>query len=253
MVRYCIEPRPGLDIARNTGINSATSSIVAYVDDDVFVHLNWAHEVVSSFDDPSTMAMTGLVIAAQLETEAQQIFEKFWSFNRGYSEKTYDNSFFQITLGKGPPVWEIGAGANMAFRKKIFSEIGLFDERLDVGAAGCNGDSEMWFRILAKGFSIRYNPRAVVFHQHRETKKGLKKQLYNYMRGFATAALIQQHQIHGAGYKKILLKTLPRFYFALLIRGFPRFSSRSQTVFSEIGGLVSGVRYYLKNKKKRPY
>ena len=251
-VKYHKEPRPGLDIARNTGARMAKSAIVAYMDDDVKPHPHWIFHVKESFDDPAVMAMTGLVIAAELETESQQIFEKHWSFNRGYQDKYYNKQFFSAHLLNGPPVWEIGAGANMAFRKCIFDQVGYFDERLDVGAAGCNGDSEMWFRILSKNGTIHYNPRAVSFHHHRKEIKQLKKQIFYYMRGFAAAALIQQRWDTSVNYSRHLFNKLPTFYVKKTIKHFPFYRSRYKTLFKEMGGLVSGIFYYVQHKNQRP-
>ncbi|MBF9253913.1 glycosyltransferase [Pontibacter sp. 172403-2] len=252
-VTYVKEPHLGLDIARNTGILYAKSPIIAYVDDDVVVHPLWLYRVWETFRDPAVAAMTGLVIASELETEAQYIFEKFWSFNRGYADKTYDSKYFKATLAKGPPVWEIGAGANMAFRKDVFEEVGFFNELLDVGAAGCNGDSEMWYRILAAGHTIKYNPRAIVFHQHRKEMKGLKKQIFYYMRGATAAALIQQKQNPKAGYRRYILWLVPVDYGRLIVKGFPGYHSRYSTLWAEIGGLLSGLAFYLRKRKQHPH
>jgi glycosyltransferase involved in cell wall biosynthesis len=252
-VTYVREPRPGLDIARNAGARAAKGSIVAYTDDDVELHPWWVYQVNETFAKTNASAMTGLVIASELKTESQQIFEKFWSFNRGYTDKMFDPYYLIEHLEKGPPVWEIGAGANMAFRRSAFERAGYFDERLDVGAAGCNGDSEMWFRILLKGGSINYNPRAVVFHEHRREIRSLKNQIFSYMRGFTVAALIQQGQNSRAGYKKHLYYKMPVHYLRLMMRGFPGYRSRFTTVFDELKGVLSGIRYYNQNKRKPRY
>ena len=252
-VKYVREPRPGLDIARNAGALEARGSVVAYTDDDVELHPWWIYQVNETFAKTDASAMTGLVIASELKTESQQIFERYWSFNRGYVDKLFDPHFLIDHLAAGPPVWEIGAGANMAFRRSAFQRAGYFDERLDVGAAGCNGDSEMWYRILLKGGSINYNPRAVVFHEHRKEIKSLKKQIFSYMRGFTTAALIQQSQNSNAGYRKHLYYKLPVHYLKLIFRGFPGYRSRYTTVFDELKGVISGIRYYNSHKKKSRY
>lgn len=249
-VTYHHEPRPGLDIARNTGARLARKPVVAYVDDDVLIHPEWTYRVWEVFQDPEISAMTGLVIASSLDTESQFIFEKFWSFNRGYRDKLFDRSFIQKSLAEGPPVWEIGAGANMGFRKSVLEEVGYFDERLDVGAAGCNGDSEMWFRILSKGKCILYTPRAIVYHEHRKELRALHKQIFMYTRGFAAAALIQQMQNEQAGYRKHLYRVLPQYYWELLRKGFPRYRARYRTVFDEIFGIISGLLFFLKNRNK---
>ena len=249
-VIYVKEPRAGLDIARNTGVRNASQPVVAFVDDDVTVHPFWVYRVWETFREPVTTAMTGLVIAAELETEAQYIFEKHWSFNRGYTDVLYGSSFFSSTLLKGPPVWKIGAGANMAFRKAIFEEVGYFDELLDAGAAGCNGDSEMWYRILAAGHNIHYNPRAIVYHEHRRKMKDLKKQIFYYMRGFITAMLFQQRQYPEAGYKRHIFQVLPVSYMRLLGEGFPRYGYRYRTMWEEVKGIISGLAFYYKNRNR---
>ncbi|MFD1872998.1 glycosyltransferase [Hymenobacter bucti] len=247
-VVYVCEPRPGLDVARNTGIRAAKYPVLAFVDDDVVVHPRLLYTVWEAFEDPHTAALTGLVLTLKLQTEAQLIFEQYWSFNRGYVDKAYTPAYVQPATSPAPPVWEIGAGANMAFRKAIFDEVGYFDERLDAGAAGCNGDSEMWYRILLHGHTIRYNPRAIAHHEHRRELAGLKHQLFQYMRGHAAAALIQQAQQPQAGYRQYLYRKLPQHYYYLLRTGFPFFRSRSRTIWAELRGLASGVAFYYRHQ-----
>lgn len=247
-VVYVREPRAGLDVARNTGVRTAQGPVVTFVDDDVVVHPLLLYFVWESFREPTTAAITGLVLTLGLQTEAQLIFEQFWSFNRGYVDKVYAPAYVRAAGRQAPPVWEIGAGANMAFRKAIFDEVGYFDERLDVGAAGCSGDSEMWYRILLHGHSIHYNPRAVVYHEHRQDISGLKRQLFYYMRGHAAAALIQQAQQPQAGYKQHLYWKMPALYAYLIRAGFPFFRFRSRTLWAELKGLASGVAFYYRNR-----
>ncbi|GAB3299245.1 glycosyltransferase family 2 protein [Hymenobacter humi] len=250
-VAYVRELRAGLDIARNTGIAMAQQPVVLFVDDDVIVHPWLLYSVWETFQEPTTAAITGLVIALALQTEAQLIFEQCWSFNRGYVDKVYSPGFLQATRGQAPPVWEIGAGANMAFRKSVFEEVGYFDELLDAGAAGCSGDSEMWHRILAHGHSIRYVPRAVVFHEHREKMADLKRQLFYYVRGHAVAALIQHEQQPQEGYARRVFWTMPKMYAYLLVRGFPFFRFRSRTLWAEMKGLVAGMVYFYSHRKAK--
>jgi glycosyltransferase involved in cell wall biosynthesis len=247
-VKYVREERVGLDIARNTGAKAATAPIVLYTDDDTIIHPLWVYQACKTFEDPSVAAMTGLVLAAELRTEAQWIFERCWPFNRGFVDRRYDREFFNTTLPKGAPVWTIGAGANMAFRKSIFEKAGYFDERLDVGAAGCNGDSEMWYRVLAAGHTIHYNPRAVVSHYHREDMDKFRRQIFYYMRGFTTAILIQYQRFGHKGNLKHLFGSLLSYYAWLLFRGFPFYKNRYQTIFSELKGILSGLFFYLKNR-----
>ena len=249
-VDYVREDRPGLDFARNTGAIAAKGDLVVYTDDDVVITPNWLERLIMAFDDDDVMAVTGLVLPAELETEAQYIFEKDWSFGRGYMRIDFGEAFFNRHRKQGCPAWEVGAGANMAFRKQIFDEIGLFDERLDVGAAGCSGDSEYWYRILAAGWRCRYEPSAVVFHYHRRTFEGLANQLQAYMRGHVTALFVQFERTREYGNLRRAFVSLPVYYVHRCIRRLLHGSDFSnQFLFQEIKGYLAGFLYYAASKK----
>lgn len=248
-VRYLCEPRPGLDIARNTGLRHARGAVVAYTDDDVEVHPRWVRSLAAAFEDPKVMAVTGLTLPAQLDTEAQVLFEHHWSFNRGFQPKRFGAAFFAKHRATAVPVWTLGAGANMAFRRAVVERVGPFDERLDVGAAGCNGDSEMWYRVLAAGYACRYEPTAVVFHHHRRELVALKRQLFYYMRGHAAALLIQ-YERHGHTGNLRRFGTLARYYTRQTLRGTRAgFRGRYRTVPSEIAGTLAGIVFYLRHRQ----
>lgn len=244
-VRYVAEPKKGLSNARNRGILHSSCQIVAFTDDDVLVHPLWICRIWEAFSDESVAAVTGLVIARSLKTEAQLIFEKHWTFNMGYLTRDFDPNY--LYSAEAPRVWEIGAGANMAFRKSVFEQVGPFHELLGAGAAGCSEDSEMWFRILAAGNIIRYDPKPIVFHEHRTSIKDLKKQIFNYMRGFTAAVLWQQRQRSEFRYKRLLFILYPIYYTGLLVKSLLRRRDRNRTVWVEIKGILSGLHYFYKN------
>ena len=246
-IRYVPEPRPGLSVARNTGIRHSTGNIIAFTDDDVIVHPDWIARLRQSFQNPKVMAVTGLILPAELETEAQLIFEvDLGNFGWGYHTKIFDQAFFQATKHVGVPVWRIGAGANMAFRRQAFEMVGTYDERLGAGASGCSEDSELWYRILAEGWLCRYEPTAVVFHHHRGDLKGLRQQMYQYMRGHVVALLIQFHRYKHWGNLLRLFVILPGYYALVFLRGLLRgFGFRHRTYLAEVMGCVAGIKFYL--------
>lgn len=249
-VRYVLEPRIGLDAARNAALREARGMIIAFADDDVVVRPNWIRALRRGFDDPKVLAVTGLVLPAELETESQVLFEEFWSFNRGYRARVYGEEFMRHTCRRGAPVAEIGAGANMAFRREVRDCVGYFDERLDAGAAGCSGDSEYWYRILAAGFRCRYEPTAVVHHYHRRELEGFKRQIYYYMRGHTAALLVQYERHRHAGNLRRLTCSLPRDYWRrtlMAMRG--HIDSNRITLGQEMLGCLSGVKYYFLNRQ----
>lgn len=248
-VKYVKEPRKGLDVARNTGARYASNDIIAFTDDDVMVEPNWTALLKSTFQDPKTMAVTGLVVPLSLKTKAQYIFEKDWGFNKGYLPQVFDQEYFEANLNIGVPVWNIGAGANMAFRREIFEHVGWFDERLDVGASGCSGDSEYWYRILAGGFQCNYFPQLFVYHQHRESMAMLKSQVFNYMRGQVSSVLVQYKNYQHKGNLYRLQKSLPEYYARKIFADLKNLRPNSLiNTLNEVHGCISGWLYYQKHR-----
>ena len=156
-VRYVQEPRPGLSAARNAGVLNCRGAIVAFTDDDVIVHPGWIGAIGAAFRDQDVIAVTGLVLPAELATRPSTSFRSANPRSGGDTAAIdFDRAFFASTKHLGARVWRLGAGANMAFRREAFERVGLFDERLGAGAAGCSEDSEMWYRLLAEGHRCRY-------------------------------------------------------------------------------------------------
>ena len=250
--RYVREPRPGLDIARNTGASSSTGEIVAYTDDDVVLHPRWLERLIAAFDAPQIWAVTGLVLPAELATPAQWHFERYWGFGRGFQRTDFGSDFLEAHKAHGCPAWLIGAGASMAFRRDVFARAGFFDERLDVGAAGCSGDSEFWHRILCSGGVCRYEPSAVAFHYHRRDWAGLRKQIRAYMRGHAAALLVQYERSGRLGNLRRLFLSFPQMYARRLSKWLAFRSDASGLLTrEEIAGLLSGVWFYARAPKTR--
>ena len=251
-VIYVREDRPGLDIARNTGARRASAEIVAYTDDDVLLHRRWLERLVAAFDRPDIAAVTGLVLPAELATEAQRHFERHWSFGRGYVRNDYTPQRFAAHGHRVFPVWEIGAGASMAFRREVFDRVGYFDERLDVGQAGCSGDSEFWYRLLANGLACRYEPSAVAFHFHRRTMDGLASQIHHYMRGHAAALLVQHERTGIAVNRAQAWWHMPRWYAGRLLQRLRHGpSAQDRFLREEITGYLSGLGFYLRHRGGR--
>lgn len=242
---YVREDRPGLDFARNTGARRATSAIVAYTDDDVLLHPTWLERLVSAFDAPQIAAVAGLVLPAELATEAQRHFETHWSFGRGFRRQDFDAARFAAYRHGVFPAWEVGAGASMAFRREAFGRIGYFDERLDVGQAGCSGDSELWYRALSHGLTCRYEPRSVAFHFHRRTMDGLARQIHGYMRGHAAALLVQCERTGIAANRRLAFWHKPRWYGGRVWRRvLGRREAQDRFLKEEVLGYLSGLWFY---------
>lgn len=166
-VRYIRENRKGLNRARNRALAEASNEIVAFTDDDAVPEPQWLDRLIINFEDPLVMCVTGMTLPLELETEAQEKFEAYSPFGKGFYKKHYSFSYSD-PLATG----QIGAGANMAVRKNVTIDCGWFDEALDAGTpTQSGGDHEFFARVLLAGYHIIYDPEAISWHRHRRTWK----------------------------------------------------------------------------------
>jgi glycosyltransferase involved in cell wall biosynthesis len=182
-VRYVHEDRPGLNFARNRALREARHEIIAFVDDDAVLDPGWLRALVRNYDDPLVLCVTGLTMPLELETEAQEWFERYSSFGRGFRRRVIEKVFHNPLSAGG-----CGVGANMSFRQSVLDLVGPFDEALDTGTpTRSGGDNEMFSRILAGGYRVVYDPAALNWHSHRRTRAELRQILYNYGVGVIAA------------------------------------------------------------------
>jgi O-antigen biosynthesis protein len=248
-VRYAHEPRPGLDWARNRAIAEATGEIVAFTDDDVVVDPCWVRAIAAAFrHDPSVAAVTGLVLPAELDTEAQVLFERYRSFGRGFQRRrvaaTPDEGPLAARYGLAG---DYGTGANMAFRRAIFDRIGPFDPALDVGTpARGGGDLEMFFRVLKEGHALVYEPKAIVRHRHRRTLLELRRQITDHGISFS-AYLVRSglaYPEERMGFARLACWWYAKTAFRVLLpKAAPAGALRSLGL-AELRGCVAGLGRY---------
>jgi GT2 family glycosyltransferase len=229
------------------------------------VHPAWTKAIVRAFQDDGIMAVTGTVLPAELATAPQFAFQSEalgWELGfEGYEALDFDSKFFCDTMHLGVPVWRMGAGANMAFRRKAFDHVGLFDERLGAGTSGCSEDSELWYRLLVEGYRCRYDPSVVVSHFHRSDWPELAQQTYSYMRGHIAALLFQFDRYHHWGNVKRAFGVLPLYFMKLALRSFKKAVLRvlvnsaqdqpplSSPLGQKIRGMFAGYVYYLTHRR----
>jgi glycosyltransferase involved in cell wall biosynthesis len=189
-VRYVCEAKPGLDFARNRAICEAKGELLAFVDDDAVVDRGWLRGLRKAWaENPDAAAFTGPVIAYELETSAQVLFESRGGFGHLFQPKRFgpeckDIRNYPCNAGV------FGVGCNMAFQRRVLLQLDGFDDALDTGAPlPGGGDLDILYRVLRAGFTLVQEPQLLIRHQHRREHWQLRHQMYTWGLGMMAYAV----------------------------------------------------------------
>ena len=155
--RYVRETKQGLDHARNRAIAEARGEIIVFGDDDILVQPDWLAQMAVPFlaDRQRRIgAVGGEVIPVFPDGLPEWVRE--W------------HAPLAFRPGAGPlEARHSPMGANLAFPKWVFEQLGSFHTALDRAAGHyfSGGDSEMVRRIRAAGLDVWFSPAAAVKHQ----------------------------------------------------------------------------------------
>jgi GT2 family glycosyltransferase len=176
-VRYLHEERRGSAAARNQGIKASKGEILAFTDADCIVSRGWLRGLVQAFDEEGVGGVAGEIAAYPPQTPA----ERYAARVRHLSPQKY--------LAR--PLLPFAVFANLAFRREVFDRIGLLDETIPLGES-----TDFCTRFFREaGLKLRYAPRAMVFHHHRETPREFFQQQWGYGRGHALLYIKYRQEI----------------------------------------------------------
>ena len=247
-VRYVMEPKKGLNNARNRAIAETSTEVLAFIDDDAMADPYWLADLVRPFADARVQCTTGLTMPLELESEAQEKFESLSGFSkRGF----YGRSF------RSPPqnpliVGDIGAGVNMALRLSFAAKIGPVDPALDAGTATqSGGDHEYFTRILKHGGTIEFTPLALNWHRHRRNWEDLQKALWGYGVGVCAAWTSTFLADRDWGVFRCALGWFRYYHAPMLLRTYfgPQPEVPKDILWGQIRGCLHGPFAYLKARK----
>ncbi|MEP6519013.1 glycosyltransferase [Microcoleus vaginatus] len=160
--------------ARNQGIRASTGEIIAFTDADCRPESDWLENLVKPFVDLEVGISAGEILALPGKT----ILEQHADRQNTLSQKH--------TLAH--PFCPYGQTANLAVRRLVLQQIGLFRPYLTSG-----GDADLCWRILREtSYKMYFAENAIVRHRHRSTIKQLQSQWYRY--GESNKYL---HELHG--------------------------------------------------------
>ena len=264
-VRVIAEPRRGTSFARNAGLQSARGEIVAFIDDDVVADKDWLRRIIVPFQtDEAVDCVTGLVLPAQLDTQAQAWFEEYGAFDKGFTRTVWslDERGHAISGLPGPrnalfpySAGAYGSGNNMAFRRHALMGLGGFDPALGGGAPTRGGeDLDVFLGVILAGGTLVYEPPAMVRHYARAALPDLERQVFGY--GSGMCAVIVKQLVDGERSACSLLRRIPAGVRRLLD---PRSSKNARKTrdypwrltLVELSGYAAAPWLYLRSRRRR--
>ncbi len=169
-LRYVLEPRPGLAIARNAGVAHARGEHIVFLDDDAVVTRRWLSAYARQFRQEGQAVVQGRILPRFLSGRPAWIIEEHLP------------RFGQVD--EGDVSCELRShvhGGNLGVARRVFEAVGAFREDLGAGAMGLGEDTEFGRRVAASGFAAVYAPGAAVHHlisRDRTTRSAFLRRCY---------------------------------------------------------------------------
>lgn len=165
------ERLPGQSHARNAGMRAALAPLVAFTDDDCYAAPDFVRQIVDVFHAPGQLhGYAGGRILLHDPTDAPE---------------TIRPDAEPADLAPGTFLMPgVIHGANMAFRRSLWSAIGGFDVRLGPGTRFVCDDVDFLNRASLAGYHGAYRPEPVVRHHHgRKPGRDVDRLHQQYARG----------------------------------------------------------------------
>jgi cellulose synthase/poly-beta-1,6-N-acetylglucosamine synthase-like glycosyltransferase len=157
--------------AYNYAMKIASYPVLGFIDADAKVEPEWLNKITPHLSDLKVAGVSG-----SIETWNQ---DNPWAKSIGYELK---NRYRRIGKFTGRI-----ATMNLLLKKSVIEEAGGWDEKLP-----SQYDTDLGFRISAKGYRIAYEPTAVCYHFNRPTLKAYYRQQLQY--GKNTLKLYFKHR-----------------------------------------------------------
>ena len=187
-VRHVREERSGFASARNRGLTEAQHDIIAFIDGDTQPDQYWLRAIGKVFAQPDVMVVTGCVAPREQETRTQIAFEHGgYGLGRGLRRRTLRRDRLTHT----ELLWAngFGVGVNMAFRKRVLTEVGPFNPLFQADIPSDGSDIAMFHHVLVVGHTIVYEPAALVWYTPKRDDASLLRLAYEHGRAFGMYVL----------------------------------------------------------------
>lgn len=256
-VRYVREDRPGLAVAHNCGLRATDAPFIAITDDDVTVDRYWLSEIMLAFQLADKVGcVTGTIFPSEIKTRAQYWIERAAGYTKGFTRRVYNltdhrpaHPLFPYAAGM------FGSGANMSFRTEALLEVGGFDDALGVGTVAKGGDDlASFFEIIVHGWTLVYNPAAIVYHRHYREYERLRRIAYGY--GAGLTAYLTRVLANHPGRIVDIARRVPHGLHHALSPGSAKNARKAadypaELTWIERRGMLAGPFLYLRSRWKR--
>jgi glycosyltransferase involved in cell wall biosynthesis len=191
-MRRVLEPRPGSSFARNRAVEEAASDYIFFIDDDAVAERDWATELLDDMRQRDLDAACGMVLPRWSSPPPKWLGPSLW-----VKLAVHDRRAIESAPVVSAERLDNYFSANVGFKRSAFEQFGKFRE--DLGVVGGNPisgeDTELFARILARGGTMGFAPRAIVNHMipsERMTRAYLRRKSFAFGMGTAFAGL-QNH------------------------------------------------------------
>ena len=174
-IHYFLELRQGHTFSRNRGITESKGEYLAFIDDDAFVANDYIENINKAFSTFKIAALGGK-ITPHYESGIPPVWMTKYllplvaALDMGPNKKYFRKENYPL-------------GANMAFRKNVFRDLGLFN--IELGRRGSKGleggdEKDIFLKLHKTGAKILYDPDIKVTHFIPESRLQL-----TYIKGLA--------------------------------------------------------------------
>ena len=205
-LRYLFEEKPGVSLARNTGIRAARGDILAFMDDDAIAQPGWLNALAEAYQMRPDAWCVGGKIVLDLPEDLPMWFDLGSTGLLSYLGRL---DLGDATIERHYPNFLYGG--NLSVRRDVLDRVGLFNPAL--GPAGRyrieSEETELCWRIQEAGGRVYYCGRAVVTHlvpEARLTKRYFRRRAHWSGR---TWALLDRKDIFHVRSRNLLQGTLP--------------------------------------------